>query len=465
MRITHLALWTVLFSVVSGCQPKQPAANDSSPADEVTNRIPIPPEVISNIGISFETAERGRLGRWLRVPGRLEVPQDRRWTVRAPAQGRARPRVRVGDTVEKGAVLVVLESPALLDARKTIFAATNAVRNAEDEARASAARLKEAELLWAQTTEFETKCQQRRNGMRELQGAATDSSSALSSRELIEAEQTWVDARGRTLETAVLRDDLQKRARRLTLEVARAKIEVDQQIASLAVLTGHSVDALSSSVDGTPVWKTLSILELRAPGAGVVMSVDVADGERVSEDMPLVILSDPSMLVFAGYVPESDFGALTPSAPTRVRAAGLGNAHVLTKLWESPPTYDEDSRALRVNAWVPNLNRRVPHGISATAHIQISESAAEEVVIPEACVVFDGLEAVVFRRDPDDPNVAIRTPVELGERASGQVEVLSGVLDGDEVVRNGVHQLKQTGMGKAPEGGHFHADGTWHEED
>ena len=58
----------------------------------------------------------------------------------------------------------------------------------------------------------------------------------------------------------------------------------------------------------------------------------------------------------------------------------------------------------------------------------------------------------------------IRTPVELGARSSGYAEVIAGVLDGDELVADGVHQLKQTGLGKAPEGGHFHADGTWHED-
>ena len=96
------------------------------------------------------------------------------------------------------------------------------------------------------------------------------------------------------------------------------------------------------------------------------------------------------------------------------------------------------------------------------AHVLVMESENEEVLIPSRCVVFDGLEAIVFRRDPGDPSVVIRTPVELGSRAAGQVEVFAGVLDGDAVVADGIHQLKQTGLGKPPMDVHVHADGTWH---
>jgi hypothetical protein len=42
--------------------------------------------------------------------------------------------------------------------------------------------------------------------------------------------------------------------------------------------------------------------------------------------------------------------------------------------------------------------------------------------------------------------------------------VNSGVKEGDEVVLEGVYELKLAGGGKATGGGHFHADGTWHAE-
>ena len=37
--------------------------------------------------------------------------------------------------------------------------------------------------------------------------------------------------------------------------------------------------------------------------------------------------------------------------------------------------------------------------------------------------------------------------------------------EGQEVVIDGVYQLKLATTGQDLKGGHFHADGTWHEED
>ena len=73
-----------------------------------------------------------------------------------------------------------------------------------------------------------------------------------------------------------------------------------------------------------------------------------------------------------------------------------------------------------------------------------------------------GLEAIVFRRDPAAPDVVVRVAVELGDRSGGWIEVIAGVGTDDELVRDGVHQLRQTGQGRGAAGGHFHADGSFH---
>ncbi len=44
------------------------------PAAKITNRLDVPPQVVNNLGITFEEATRGRLGIWRTVPGQLEVP-------------------------------------------------------------------------------------------------------------------------------------------------------------------------------------------------------------------------------------------------------------------------------------------------------------------------------------------------------------------------------------------------------
>ena len=74
---------------------------------------------------------------------------------------------------------------------------------------------------------------------------------------------------------------------------------------------------------------------------------------------------------------------------------------------------------------------------------------------------------VFFRRDPSDPNRAIRVEADLGTDDGRWIAINSGLALGDEVVVDGAYELNlasETG-GMNRQGGHFHADGTWHAEE
>ena len=102
-------------------------------------------------------------------------------------------------------------------------------------------------------------------------------------------------------------------------------------------------------------------------------------------------------------------------------------------------------------------------GVSAFAEIVTDGSADAVVAIPLAAVVQDELNRIFFRRDPKDPNKVIRVEGDFGVSDGRWVVVNSGLKEGDEVVLDGVYELKLTGSGKTGGGdGHFHADGTWH---
>jgi multidrug efflux pump subunit AcrA (membrane-fusion protein) len=73
------------------------------------------------------------------------------------------------------------------------------------------------------------------------------------------------------------------------------------------------------------------------------------------------------------------------------------------------------------------------------------------------------LASIIFRRDPKNPDKVIRMEADLGISDGKWVVVNSGLREGDEVVLDGVYELKLAGGGKATGGGHFHADGTYHE--
>ena len=78
-------------------------------------------------------------------------------------------------------------------------------------------------------------------------------------------------------------------------------------------------------------------------------------------------------------------------------------------------------------------------------------------------VISDGLDKIIFRRDPKDANSLIRTKADLGVNNGEWVVVESGLAEHDQVVVDGIYELKLATTGQKTTTGHFHADGTFHE--
>ncbi len=456
-RISVLALSAL--SMLASCSRDDPSEAPDKADTSITNRLAVPSEVVANLGITFTPATRGKVGSWIPVPGELYVPGTHRWNLRAPAQGRLTAVAPRWKEVEAGDVVAELMTPKLRQAQQDLFAVHGRRAYAKEESEAAHARLAEGEAQLRTAKELESASLERREHLRKLNKGAN----AFATKELLDSQRAHADAGRAALEAAVRRDELRIAARRKELLRAGAQLRVDQSLSTFSLLTGRTLEELLDSREGAEDWTTLESIVVRAPASGTVVDVPVSRGETVDEGDPLVLVLDSSELRFRGWLPEGDIRSLRHGAPVRIELPG-GIAPVTTKLLGPMPVADRATRRVQVEALVANPDKTLPQGLSATAHVRVEESASEEVLLPEDCVVTDGLEMIVFRRDPKDAGFVIRTPVELGLRGAGTVEVLSGVLAGDFVVQKGIYQLKQTGLGKAPQGGHFHADGTWHAE-
>ncbi len=467
LQISWIAMAAMLLavSILTSCGhdhhhgPHQEGSS-KEPDTKITNRITLPPGAVNNLGITFESASRGKVGSWLSVPGELYVPDTHRWKLRAPTKGRLISVTPRWKKVQEGDVIAELISPALRQAQQKLLAANSQKEIARMEVDAARARLAEGETQLTSTEELESATLKRLEDLRKLNKAGN----AFGSRELLSAQRQYTEAGKATLDAAIQRDKLRETAKEKTFLQSKVDLEVEERLTALSVLSGRTPTELLEVQDGTETWQSLKSIAVRSPADGTVVEVFASSGETLEESHPLARVIDASELRFRGWLPEGDLSLLKEDAQVRVALPG-GIAPVSTTLLGPRPLADTATRRVQVESRIPNPDQQLPQGLSATAQVQVKESASEEVLLPLSCILSDGLEKIVFLRDAEKPNVVIRTPVELGLRGGGFVEVISGLLEGDTVVDKGKHQLKQTGKGKAPKGGHFHADGTWHLKD
>jgi membrane fusion protein (multidrug efflux system) len=87
-------------------------------------------------------------------------------------------------------------------------------------------------------------------------------------------------------------------------------------------------------------------------------------------------------------------------------------------------------------AEVKNVGGRLRPGMSADVNVRLTERGGA-LTVPDEAVLAEGDQTFVYKVGPDSS--VSRVPVVLGARMSAQVEVKSGLVAGDRVVRAG-HQ-------------------------
>jgi multidrug efflux pump subunit AcrA (membrane-fusion protein) len=146
------------------------------------------------------------------------------------------------------------------------------------------------------------------------------------------------------------------------------------------------------------------------------------------------------------------------------QASGLTSQVAIPTQLEIGLHADPSQRTVELLARPEQLAEWARPGVSAFLEIATDTTTDPELAIPLSCVVRDGLQSIVFRRDPANPDKAIRLEADLGIDDGRWVVIQSGMRAGDEVVLDGVYQLLLATSGASPKGGHFHADGTFHAE-
>lgn len=176
--------------------------------------------------------------------------------------------------------------------------------------------------------------------------------------------------------------------------------------------------------------KRLADTNLIAPFEGVVQSRPAGIGQYVAAGTPTIELVQTDPLRLRLDVAERDSGLVRIGQTIRLLTEGDTNQYTgrITRL---SPALNEETRTLLVEADVPNRGTLRP-GLFARAEIVVADNDPALCVPEAALTTFAGLEKVVGV----DEGKALEKVITTGRRRQGQVEVLSGLSAGEQVVLN-----------------------------
>ena len=389
------ALLTMLLIVACGRSKSQPneegdsaeagmagMAGDASAVGK--GEIVFTPAQIQHGRIEWASVTMGNAAAVAAVPGQVVPDEDRTARLGAPASGRVvSVRVRPGDRVASGTILVVLASPEAAAAQSDFAKASAEVSSRQAEATyAHAARARAERLLALKSIPRQD------------------------------------------VERAVADDEL------ATAALTQAQAEL-RRARSTAIQLG----ALDAGASGE--------IALRSPVSGVVLERTAVPGTVVDAGAPLAVVTDPASLWLQIDAPEQlaplfrrggRLRFIVPSMPVdtfeaRVDAVGAG--------------LDAATRTLAVRAVVPNAKGRLKSSMLATVFVE-GAAITTAALVPEGAVqTIDGVPSV-FIATPDGKGGARFTvrPVTIGSRAAGKVAVIHGLAAGDVIVTQGAFAVR-----------------------
>jgi membrane fusion protein, heavy metal efflux system len=250
-------------------------------------------------------------------------------------------------------------------------------------------------------------------------GALADLDRELESTRSEVAAKTRVAARARELV-----------ALRAAPEKEQLEAEEDLRQAQLALKAANAKrDSLNAAIDGdTHFWIT-------APQNGTVVELAVSAGQEVGPDRekPLLRLSNIDQVLVLTDIQEQDAYDLHAGEPVTVRTP-VGDVTRPGVVERVSQVVDPQRRTVEVRVRVENADRVLRPNAFVEVALAPDESQ-RRVRVPADAVVSDGEQSVVFTTH--EAGKLERTPVTVGRRREGEVELRSGLEPGTRYVAKG----------------------------
>jgi RND family efflux transporter MFP subunit len=352
-------------------------------------------------------------------------------SLRSQVEGRVlKLNVDVGDSVKQGQIIAQVDDTLL--------------RTTLNQAQAELASLK-AEVARAQNLVSNAKAQVEQARL-ELQQAQSDSArqqrllrdGAIAAQE---AEQTRTTARTSAQ----------------ALRAAQEQVGTEQQAVAAAQSQVNAQQAVVAQEQ-----EQLSYTRLKSPITGIVTQRVTEEGNLVQPNSEVLRIGDFKRVQVDVEVSELALAKIRLGQSVSVRLDAFPNQTFSGQVTRISPAADRTARLVPIEVIIPNNNGRIGSGL--LARVSFESEATQRVVVPESAisqageqgskgaeeqgskgekplVVRQGTVFVVSGGEGSQVTVAARA-VKLGERANGQVEILSGLKPGERFVAKSGRPLK-----------------------
>ena len=169
--------------------------------------------------------------------------------------------------------------------------------------------------------------------------------------------------------------------------------------------------------------------KIRAPFDGLIIAKLADAGAMAAPGVPLLTLEDPSRFRLEAAVDEGQIGAVRLGAIVPVVIDSLGNQAITGKVVQIVPAAEPASRTFTVKIDLPT-NPGIRSGLFGRARFPRGER--ESILVPQTALLHRGQLDAVYVVGKGE--IASLRYVTLGKPSANDIEVLSGLENGERIV-------------------------------
>lgn len=497
-------LWLLLAVAVlaAGCQVQEKhsqgdghegeSAQGQEESGHVEGEVTLDAEQEKVAGIEVESASLRTLRLSLDVPGTVNSTAKGRAVVTPPVGGRVvTVKVGLGDRVQQGQGLAVLESAELAQSWSSIAAAEQgrdsasaALREAKSELALAIAKLTAAQASLSRQRQLASAGAFSQAPLQAAQSELNDAQSELLSSQSERASHAEAARRIENLYRDGIASKVELEAARLEAQqdqirydravarvaAARAALEREKTIASRGLLNAKEIQTAEAEVKASQleadrarirvtsaeaslanahravanarsVYRSASEgsrasvgrMDLTAPISGTVTHVDVTKGQAVDRTQVLMEIENLSSVWVTANVPERDAAKVRKGASVRVTASAIQGQAFTGVVQTVGERVDPKTRTVPVQCLVTGVSGVLKPEMFTTVHLEYGQGETA-LAIPKSAILSDRENTYVFVKDDHGYRKAV---VQLGSRSGAYIGIKSGLEVGDLVVVKG----------------------------
>ena len=177
---------------------------------------------------------------------------------------------------------------------------------------------------------------------------------------------------------------------------------------------------------------------INAPFSGIVGKRGISGSSLGSENTIILTLDDSRNVLCDLKIPEVYASVLKKNLRLRAKFSAYKNKTYEGIIESVASRVDAQTRSILARAKIENKNSEIIPG--SLLEIEILYGEKNNLSIPDTSIMYEGSKKFIYKIIEN--NIIQKTEVETGVRSLGNLEVISGLSEGDKIIAEGLTKVR-----------------------